>query len=140
MLVLNNKHYKGRLDNFKRVMLKGSLEGSIEAKKLIIAEGACVEGTVVSEKMEIHGVLKGHVICRGQLSIGATARIDADIQYEKLEVESGALLTGRLIQRSKAATNNVLQLPSRERPEDTRSNKPKAIQTPTRLHWMPPAV
>ncbi len=68
--------------------------GDVKVGKLIIGPNARIEGSVVSQAMEIHGLVIGSVTAQSVRLYG-TARVDGDITHEQLAMEPGAEFQGR---------------------------------------------
>ncbi len=68
--------------------------GDVKVGKLIVGPNARIEGSVVSQAMEIHGLVIGSVTAQSVRLYG-TARVDGDITHEQLAMEPGAEFQGR---------------------------------------------
>jgi cytoskeletal protein CcmA (bactofilin family) len=68
--------------------------GDVKVGKLIIGPNARIEGSVVSQAMEIHGLVIGAVTAQ-TVRLYGTARVDGDITHEQLAMEPGAEFQGR---------------------------------------------
>jgi len=68
--------------------------GDVKVGKLVVGPNARIEGSVVSQAMEIHGLVIGSVTAQSVRLYG-TARVDGDITHEQLSMESGAFFQGR---------------------------------------------
>ncbi|NQE63941.1 polymer-forming cytoskeletal protein [Caulobacter sp. RHG1] len=68
--------------------------GDVKVGKLIVGPNARIEGSVVSQAMEIHGLVIGAVTAQSVRLYG-TARVDGDITHEQLAMEPGAEFQGR---------------------------------------------
>lgn len=68
--------------------------GDVKVGKLIVGPNARIEGSIVSQAMEIHGLVIGSVTAQSVRLYG-TARVDGDITHEQLAMEPGAEFQGR---------------------------------------------
>ena len=68
--------------------------GDVKVGKLIVGPNARIEGSVVAQAMEIHGLVIGAVTAQSVRLYG-TARVDGDITHEQLAMEPGAEFQGR---------------------------------------------
>jgi cytoskeletal protein CcmA (bactofilin family) len=68
--------------------------GDVKVGKLIIGPNARIEGSVISQAMEIHGLVIGAVTAQ-TVRLYGTARVDGDITHEQLAMEPGAEFQGR---------------------------------------------
>lgn len=79
--------------------LDGSVEGDIHCASLILGPGGNVRGNIIADKATIAGTVGGTVNARA-LVIEKSARINGDLSYESVSIETGAQVDGRLTQRS----------------------------------------
>jgi cytoskeletal protein CcmA (bactofilin family) len=64
---------------------------------LVISEKAVVSGEVRVAHLVINGEVNGPVVASSLLELQAKARIRGDVSYLTLEMQSGAVVDGRLI-------------------------------------------
>lgn len=80
----------------------GAIEGDIACGTLTLGANGRVKGNVVAQKANLAGQVEGSVSA-AELSVEKTARLSGDLDYEKISVEAGARVDGRLHQRGAAA-------------------------------------
>lgn len=68
--------------------------GDVKVGKLIVGPNARIEGALVAQAMEIHGLVIGTVTAQS-VRLHGTARVDGDITHEQLAMETGAQFQGR---------------------------------------------
>ncbi len=68
--------------------------GDVKVGKLIVGPNARIEGSIVAQAIEIHGLVIGAVTAQAVRLYG-TARVDGDITHEQLAMETGAEFQGR---------------------------------------------
>jgi cytoskeletal protein CcmA (bactofilin family) len=73
--------------------ISGSIKGDVVAKKLILAEGGSVTGTVEADVAVIAGNLSGRLTATS-VTLAATAHVVADIVHVSLLIEQGAVFEG----------------------------------------------
>lgn len=79
------------------ILLSGKVIGDVSTKaKITVDEAAHIEGNISAENADIAGSVKGTVTVSGLLTIRESSKIDGDVNTKNLNVESGALFTGRL--------------------------------------------
>ncbi len=79
------------------ILLSGKVIGDVATKaKITIDKTAHIEGNISAENADIAGSIKGTVTVNGLLTIRQSSKIDGDVNTKNLNVESGALFTGRL--------------------------------------------
>jgi cytoskeletal protein CcmA (bactofilin family) len=76
------------------LQVEGQVFGKIEVSHLVIAKTGKVDGAILAKAVGISGTLKGAVKA-GAVSLSSTARVEGDIVYETLAIESGAQLEGQ---------------------------------------------
>lgn len=85
---------KGELYFPGTVELPGHVEGRVEAAAIVIEETGEVEGDLNAASVAIKGRFTGRVI-GGEVKLHPTARVAAEISYERLSIDSGAELEGQ---------------------------------------------
>jgi len=84
------------------LQVKGNIYGNVIAASgtdatLLIEEGATITGEVRAPYIRIRGKVTGDVFATSRISISANSTIIGDVHYEEIELDQGALLSGRLI-------------------------------------------
>jgi len=79
------------------IVIKGSVAGSVHTSKhLLVEEGAKIAANVNAGSATISGIIKGNVKVSESLVLTNTARVLGDIKVSVLQVEAGALLSGKV--------------------------------------------
>lgn len=87
----------GEIDACDHLMVEGTVEAALKGAKLLeIAESGTFYGTVEIEEATIAGRFEGDITVSGRLTIKSSGMITGSIAYRDLEVESGALVDGRM--------------------------------------------
>lgn len=87
----------GEIDACDHLMVEGTVEAALKGAKLLeIAESGTFYGTVEIEEATIAGRFEGDLTVNGRLIIKSSGVITGSIAYRELEVESGAVIDGRL--------------------------------------------
>ncbi len=103
--------FKGQLHFEKGVKLLGKFEGEISSEgQLLVAEGATLTGDVKAGSVRVDGQIKGNLNAATKVQLSASARLEGDVQTQRLEVAEGAVLVGRCVvgvngQQSKPTTD-----------------------------------
>ena len=71
----------------------GRVEGELQALKVLIDEGAQVEGDIVAEELTIGGQVKG-TIHANRVKLNNTAVVEGDIFHRSLAIEENARFEG----------------------------------------------
>jgi cytoskeletal protein CcmA (bactofilin family) len=75
--------------------VQGRVVGSLRAPDVAIAGSGRFEGSVVAHDLSVHGSVSGRISARNvQLAPGAV--VHADVIHEKIAIEAGAELEGKL--------------------------------------------
>ncbi len=87
----------GEIESCDHLLVEGTVEAALKgAKMLDIAESGVFYGTVEIEEATIAGRFEGDITVNGRLTLKSTGIITGSIAYRELEVESGAVLDGRM--------------------------------------------
>jgi len=101
--------------------------GDVKVGKLIVGPNARIEGTVVAQAMEIHGLVIGAVTAQSVRLYG-TARVDGDITHEQLAMETGAEFQGRSLKFRRPAPAQPQPQPA---PQQAQAYAPQPAPAPT---------
>lgn len=83
------------------MQIDGQVEGDIACHRLLVGEGARINGEVTAETVQVHGELNGKINA-GAVTIAKSAKVTGDVIQDSLEIEAGASMEGRLVRRSGA--------------------------------------
>ena len=77
------------------IRIDGSLTGNLITKgKVVIGETGKIKGEVVCKNSDVSGTIEGKIVVSQLLSLKLTARVNGDIQTNKLAIEPGSKFTG----------------------------------------------
>ena len=97
----------------------GDIEGGNESQgTLVVSEEGSVKGEIRAPNIVIGGAVDGDVHADLRLEVAGSARIRGDIHYKLVEVQTGALIDGRMVPQEQAAAN-VHALPVGTRDDDS---------------------
>jgi cytoskeletal protein CcmA (bactofilin family) len=91
------------------IHLDGAVQGDIACASLTIGTTGQVKGNILAQRATVAGAVEGSVVAT-ELVIEKAARINGDVSYESISIETGARVDGRLSQ--KAAQSGELKLVS----------------------------
>jgi cytoskeletal protein CcmA (bactofilin family) len=95
----------GEIESCDHLIVEGTVEAALKgASVLEIAENGTFYGTVDIDEATVAGRFEGDITVHGRLTIRSTGTITGSIAYKELEVESGAVIDGRLTPVNAAAT------------------------------------
>ena len=83
------------------IRIDGKIKGNLkvhgdEGSLLIMGYGSTITGDVEVEKAIINGEINGNVKCKDYLELNTNAIVNGSIEYDIIEVQEGAKITGDL--------------------------------------------
>jgi len=121
--------FKGELSFEKGMRLLGKFEGEIKSTgELLVAEGATLDGDVSAGSIRIDGIVKGNLDAGSKVSLTSSARLEGDVQAQRLEVAEGAVLIGRCVVGVNGKNKASGDMKSATKPADSvtpQAGKPK---------------
>lgn len=77
--------------------IDGLITGKVETKsRLVIGLNGIIDGDIVCQSAEISGTIKGNIVCKEHLHLKNTSKIHGDILVDKITVEAGAYIQGKI--------------------------------------------
>jgi cytoskeletal protein CcmA (bactofilin family) len=94
--------------------LDGTIAGNVRAdpsedSSLSVSETGSIEGTVEASNIMLNGAVKGDIVARGRVVLGATARVQGNVYYGVIEMTLGAQIMGKLTRVSENSAQNAGQ-------------------------------
>jgi cytoskeletal protein CcmA (bactofilin family) len=77
------------------IEVQGNVVGSLRAPEITVASSGHVEGSVVAHDLSVLGAVSGMISARN-VQLAPSAVVHADISHERIAVQAGAELEGRL--------------------------------------------
>jgi cytoskeletal protein CcmA (bactofilin family) len=100
-IIGQNTTVKGDLVFSGMMHLMGTVEGSInstsDSDTLIISDSGQLNGTLKTGNLNINGTVEGDITVSGKMEVAANARINGNIYYVNIEMETGSQINGKLI-------------------------------------------
>ena len=100
-LIGQNTSIKGDVTFTGLMHIDGNVEGSIvsttENDTLTISESGRISGTIKAGNLLINGTIEGDITASAKIEVAAKARINGNIYYVNIEMESGSQVNGKLI-------------------------------------------
>jgi cytoskeletal protein CcmA (bactofilin family) len=92
--------------------LDGGIAGNVradpvEGSSLSISETGSIEGNVEAENVMLNGTVRGDIVARERVVLGATARVQGNVYYGVIEMTLGAQIMGKLARLSEKAAETV---------------------------------
>lgn len=102
--VIGNIHYSGRL------RIDGEIAGNVVAEKegsvLNISASGRIEGNVQACRIVLNGEVVGDVYAMNDIQLAANARVRGNLYYDKIEMERGAEVNGKMIHGKPQVVNS----------------------------------
>jgi len=81
--------------------LDGSIAGNVravpsEGSSLSVSQSGMIEGNVEACNVMLNGTVKGDIVARERVVLGATARVQGNVFYGVIEMTLGAQIMGKL--------------------------------------------
>ena len=93
--LVKGTHVEGRITAPSDFRIEGTLKGDLDCEaKLIIGPSGGVEGTVRCRTAMIEGKFDGTLVVADLLEVRDSARVEGEVTYGKLKIDSGAVLLG----------------------------------------------
>ena len=88
--------------------LDGAIEGNlranpVEGSSLSVSETGSIDGNVEVGNLMLNGAVRGDIVARGRVVLGATARVQGNLYYGVIEMTLGAQIMGKLTRLSEGA-------------------------------------
>jgi cytoskeletal protein CcmA (bactofilin family) len=92
---------QGDLEFSGGLHLDGSIAGNVradpvEGSSLSISETGSIEGNVEAWNVMLNGTVRGDIVARERVVLGATARVQGNVYYGVIEMTLGAQIMGKL--------------------------------------------
>ena len=87
--------------------IDGTIQGNIKTDgKVVVGKSGNIKGTLQAVNVDIEGQFSGKLILNGTLSLKSSARIEGEVQVNKLAVEPGASFNATCSMGAVKALNN----------------------------------
>jgi cytoskeletal protein CcmA (bactofilin family) len=76
--------------------IRNAVKGDLNAGSITVHAGAAVSGQIDARNVVIHGSVSG-IVRASSIAIGPTGRIDGELHYGLLNIETGAEIAARCV-------------------------------------------
>jgi cytoskeletal protein CcmA (bactofilin family) len=95
----------------------GQVRGNITSSgdqpgMLVISEQADIEGEIRVHHVKVNGQVKGPIHADQSLELQPKANVTGDVHYQKLEMQMGAVIQGRLVYEADSQSDKVVKFKS----------------------------
>jgi len=90
---------RGEVTGTEDLFVDGLVEGKLNLTAnscLTVGPNGNVKADLIAREIVVRGKVEGKVIARDKLRIGSTGQIDGEVQTDRLAIEDGALLRGKV--------------------------------------------
>jgi len=88
------------------IRIDGTLTGNLITKgKVVIGETGKVKGEITCKNSDVSGVIEGKIVVSQLLSLKISAKVNGDIQTNKLAIEPGSKFTGNCNMNVESVSN-----------------------------------
>jgi cytoskeletal protein CcmA (bactofilin family) len=107
-LIARSVKVYGGLEFAGGMHLDGQITGDVRAAdpqtptSLSVSDTGSIEGSVQVTDLILHGTVRGDIVARGRVVLGASARVEGDVYYGVIEMTLGAQITGKLVRLTDA--------------------------------------
>ena len=94
------------------IRIDGTLTGNLVTKgKVVIGETGKVKGEITCKNSDVSGVIEGKIVVAQLLSLKISAKVNGDIQTNKLAIEPGSKFTGNCNMTEESLSSSEPQKP-----------------------------
>lgn len=117
--------FRGELRNCARLVVSGTVTGTLVAEEVLIHQNANVDAAIIATRVDVFGKVGGRLVATESVRFRETASFDGRLVYSKLFVETGASLTGQFSRSLDADEQRAVEdldqsrTQRQERPTDT---------------------
>ena len=101
-LVARSVKIHGDIEFAGGLHLDGQVAGDVRADpqaqaSLSVSDTGSIQGSVAVTDLVLHGTVRGDIVARGRVILGASARVEGNVYYGVIEMTLGAQITGKLV-------------------------------------------
>jgi cytoskeletal protein CcmA (bactofilin family) len=106
-LIARSVRVNGDVEFAGGLHLDGQVAGGIRAdpanpSSLSVSDTGSIEGPVDVTDLVLHGAVRGDIVARGRVVLGASARVEGNLYYGVIEMTLGARIAGKLVRLEQA--------------------------------------
>ena len=119
---------KGEINGGEDLFVDGIIEGKLNFQNAVLTVGpnATVKADISAREIVVRGRVHGKLEGSDRVQIWSSARVEGDIRAERVAIEEGAELHGKM-----EAGKAPVHAPEAPSPKKTDSSKPKVTETAT---------
>ncbi|MGB6488549.1 MAG: polymer-forming cytoskeletal protein [Steroidobacteraceae bacterium] len=106
-LIARSVRVNGDVEFAGGLHLDGRVAGGVRAdpsnpSSLSVSDTGSIEGPVEVTDLLLHGAVRGDIVARGRVVLGASARVEGNLYYGVIEMTLGAQIAGKLVRLEQA--------------------------------------
>ena len=106
--ISKDSSFKGSYSGSEDIELLGKFEGTLLVKNLFIKKPGVFNGAVSAENIFVEGIINADIETEN-LHLKATGRVDGDVFYRNIIIDSGGILKSQMVQNM-SKMNNLVEL------------------------------
>jgi cytoskeletal protein CcmA (bactofilin family) len=84
----------GNLQSKGEIQVEGTVQGDIQAGRVIVGQSARITGGIVADDVVVQGTVMGSI--RGnRVTLQSTSKVEGDVFHQSLAIEQGAFFEGK---------------------------------------------
>ena len=87
---------KGVINSTYRININGTVDGEAHAPDVIIGHSGHINGSVIADRINVHGTICNDIKANKELIIHAQAVVNAKVIYRKIQVIKGGRINGEM--------------------------------------------
>ena len=104
--IAKNASFKGSYFGLEDMELLGNFRGSLKVKNLFIKNSGVFNGSVSAENIFVEGEMNADIETEC-LHLKATGKVDGDVFYRNIIIDSGGILKSQMVQNMSKMKNLV---------------------------------
>ncbi|WP_250493270.1 polymer-forming cytoskeletal protein [Caballeronia sp. GAWG1-1] len=118
-LIAHNVHISGDLEFSEGLRMDGQVTGNVTGRMgdeslLVVSDQGAIHGNVVAHDVIINGRVVGDVTVANFVELQSNAHVHGNIYYQKLRMDAGATVEGKLTRLDSMQGGLVATLPAPE--------------------------
>ncbi|WMX12578.1 MULTISPECIES: polymer-forming cytoskeletal protein [unclassified Aureispira] len=78
------------------IRLEGSIYGNVSCSgRIVMSKNAYIKGDIICQNIVSEGKVEGNIVAKEKVHLFATAIVEGNIKYTKLQIEEGAIFNGQ---------------------------------------------
>ncbi|MFM1887668.1 MAG: hypothetical protein RL026_2825 [Pseudomonadota bacterium] len=78
------------------IRINGTVEGTVEAREVLVGATGRITGKVSSDVADIHGQVRESLVVRERATVRSTGRVEGSFTYRSIAIEHGGVIEGRI--------------------------------------------